>query len=94
MPKKEKKQPLKLSPEQQRIFRAILEGKALIRHDPTWRYWKERDDYNTCPLLKFVHQIEYHGGILIFIPNSKPVKPKVLPITREDVYGKNQAEKS
>ena len=80
-------EPLKFSPEQQVIIRAIIEGKAVIRKDKTWKYWTTGDDYNTCPLLKFVHMVEYHGGTLIFIPEQKPAKPKVLPITRKDVYG-------
>lgn len=90
MPKKEKKkseEKLNLSPEQQKIIRAILSGKAIVCFDKTWKFWTTGDDYNTCPLLKFVHMVEYHGGTLIFIPEQKPVKPKVLPITKKDVYG-------
>lgn len=82
-------EPLNLSSEQQIIIKAIVENKAIIRTDNTWRYWTTGDDYNTCPLLKFVHLVEYHGGILIFIPEAKAVKPKFLPITRKDVYGED-----
>ena len=41
-----------------------------IQYDKKWRYPKQGDDQNTCPMLNYMFQIEYKSGILIFIPDK------------------------
>ena len=45
-------------------------GNVIIMDDNKWRWFKNGDDENTCKLLKFMLQIEYRSGTLIFIPDK------------------------
>jgi len=46
-------------------------GQVIISYDKDWRWFHNRDDQNTCPLLKFMIDIEYRSGTLIFIPDKE-----------------------
>ena len=58
--------------DKQAIVKEILERKDVqISYDTKWRWFHNRDDSNTCPLLAFMLEVEYKSGVLIFLPDKE-----------------------
>jgi len=45
-------------------------SKPLVWYNRKWRYPKYGDSQKTCPMLQAMFDIEYHSGLIIFIPDE------------------------
>ena len=52
------------------INEIMTNDQVRIAWDKNWRWFHNGDDENSCPLLKFMLNIEYRSGTLLFVPDK------------------------